>query len=248
MEKQKLRAFVSWSGGKDAALSCYRAMKHYEVSCLLNMVAEDGLTSRAHGVRTEVLRLQADAMALPIVQRKTSWETYEREFKAAVKLLKQEGIEAGIFGDIDLAEHREWVERVCCEVGVTAVLPIWEEKREDLLREFIDAGFEALVIAVRNDVLGPEWLGRIVDSRFVSDLSNLTDVDMAGEKGEYHTLVMSGPIFKKEIRIVQSENIVQAERSVLDIAACELVETRRLGDISFKRAVNAPENIKEGKI
>ena len=97
-------------------------------------------------------------------------------------------------------------------------------------------------------MLGPEWLGRIVDSRFVSDLSNLTDVDMAGEKGEYHTLVMSGPIFKKEIRIVQSENIVQAERSVLDIAACELVETRRLGDISFKRAVNAPENIKEGKI
>jgi len=227
VEKRKLRAFVSWSGGKDAALSCYRAMKHYEISCLLNMVSEDGLTSRAHGVRTNVLRVQADAMELPIIQQKTSWETYEREFKAAVSRLKQDGIEAGIFGDIDLAEHREWVERVCREVGVAAVLPIWEEKRDDLLREFIDEGFEAVVISVRNDVLGTEWLGRIIDFCFMADLSKMEGVDMAGENGEYHTLVISGPIFKKRMRIVQSENIIQAARSVLDIAACEAIRAGR---------------------
>jgi len=224
MEKHKLRAFVSWSGGKDAALSCYRAMKHYEISCLLNMVSEDGLTSRAHGVRTNVLRVQTDAMELPIIQQKTSWETYEREFKAAVSRLKQDGIEAGIFGDIDLAEHREWVERVCREVGVTAVLPIWEEKRDDLLREFIDEGFEAVVISVRNDVLGTEWLGRIIDSCFMADLSNMENVDLAGERGEYHTLVVSGPILKKKVRIIESTNIMQEERSILDIAACEVVD------------------------
>lgn len=224
MEKHKLRAFVSWSGGKDAALSCYRAMKHCEVKCLLNMVSENGLTSRAHGVRTNVLRAQADAMELPIIQQKTSWETYEREFKAAVSRLKEDGIEAGIFGDIDLAEHREWVERVCREVGVTAVLPIWEENREDLLMEFINAGFEALVISVRNDMLGPEWLGRTINSRFIADLSTVENVDLAGEKGEYHTLVVSGPIFKKKVRIIESANIMQEERSILDIAACEVVD------------------------
>jgi diphthine-ammonia ligase len=224
MEKHKLKAFVSWSGGKDAALSCHRAMKDYEVTCLLNMVSEDGATSRAHGVRTDVLRMQAEAMELPIVQRRTSWETYEREFKAAVSLLKEGGIEAGIFGDIDLAEHRAWVERVCREAGVSAVLPIWEEKRDALLEEFIDGGFEALVISVRNDMLGPEWLGRVIDGRFVAELSKRNDVDLSGENGEYHTLVVSGPIFKKKVRVVQSKTVVQDERSILDVTACEVVE------------------------
>lgn len=224
MEKRKLRAFVSWSGGKDAALSCCRAIKHYDVACLLNMISENGLTSRAHGIRTNVLRVQADAMKLPIIQQRTSWETYEREFKAVVSRLKRDGIEAGIFGDIDLAEHREWVERVCREVGVTAVLPIWAEKRDDLLREFINEGFEAVVISVRNDMLGPEWLGRIIDSRFIQDISTMKDVDMAGEKGEYHTLVVSGPIFEKKVRIIESVKIMQEARSILDITACEVVD------------------------
>jgi uncharacterized protein (TIGR00290 family) len=224
MEREKLKAFVSWSGGKDAALSCHRAMKEYEVTCLLNMVSEDGVTSRAHGVRTDVLRMQAEAMELPIIQRRTSWETYEREFKAVVSLLKKRGIEAGIFGDIDLAEHREWVERVCREAGVSAVLPIWEEKRGSLLEEFIREGFEALVISVRNDVFGPEWLGLVIDERFVAELSNRSDVDLSGENGEYHTLVVSGPVFKKKMRVVQSKTVVQDERSILDITASEVIE------------------------
>ncbi|MDA3834217.1 MAG: diphthine--ammonia ligase [Spirochaetales bacterium] len=197
MERSKVKAFVSWSGGKDAALSYYRAMGDFHVTHLLNMVAEDGEISRSHGIRTSVLRLQAEAMDLAIVQPSSSWETYEAEFKKTLSGLKGRGVEAGIFGDIDLDAHREWVERVSKESGMEAVLPLWAEKnRENLIEELIEAGFETIVVATKKDVLGPEWLERRIDYDFVRDISKIKGVDISGEGGEYHTFVVSGPIFK----------------------------------------------------
>jgi len=224
MEKfVKSNAFVSWSGGKDAALSYYRAMKDFQITYLLNMVAEDGRISRSHGIRTDVVRMQAEAMGLPIVQPRSSWETYEAEFKKALSGLKGKGIEAGIFGDIDLEEHREWVERVSRESGMEAVLPLWGEKnRKNLIEELIEAGIETVVVATRKGMLGPEWLGRVIDRDFIRDISEIKDVDMSGENGEYHTLVVSGPIFKKRINILKSEKVTRDQHCFLDILECEL--------------------------
>jgi len=221
----KSNAFVSWSGGKDAALSYYRAMKDFHVTYLLNMVAEDGRISRSHGIRTDVLRMQAEAMGLPIVQPRSSWETYEAEFKKALSGLKDKGVEAGIFGDIDLEGHREWVERVSRESGMEAVLPLWGEKnRENLIEELIETGFETVVVATRKDMLGPEWLGRHIDRDFIRDISEIKNVDMSGENGEYHTLVVSGPILKKRINILKFEKVNRGEHSFLNILECELAE------------------------
>ncbi len=221
----KLNAFVSWSGGKDGALSYYRAMKNFHVTHLLNMVAENGQISRSHGIRTGVLRLQAEAMDLTIVQPRSSWETYEAEFKRALSGLKDKGIEVGIFGDIDFEEHREWVERVSRESGLEAVLPLWGEKnRENLIKELIETGFKAVVVATKKNLLGPEWLGRRIDRDFVRDISKIKGVDISGEKGEYHTLVISGPVFKKRINILKSERVNRGEHSFLDILECELAE------------------------
>lgn len=223
MERDKVKAFVSWSGGKDAALSYYRVMKNFHVTHLLNMVAEDGQTSRSHGIRTDILRLQAEAMGLTIVQPESSWETYEAEFKKALSDLKGRGVEMGIFGDIDLDAHREWVERVSRESGMEAVLPLWGEKnRENLIEELIETGFEAVVVATKRNVLGPEWLGRRIDPDFVRDISKIKGVDICGEGGEYHTFVVSGPIFKKRINILKSEKVSRGEHSFLDISECEL--------------------------
>lgn len=225
MERGKVNAFVSWSGGKDAALSYYRAMGDFHVTHLLNMVAEDGRISRSHGIRTDVLRLQAEAMGIPVVQVRSSWGTYEAEFKKALSGLKGRGVETGIFGDIDLDAHRQWVERVSRESGMEAVLPLWgEKKRENLIEELIGAGFEAVVVATKKDLLGSEWLGRRIDHDFVRDISKIKGVDISGEKGEYHTLVISGPIFKKRINILKSEKVNRGEHSFLDISECELGE------------------------
>jgi len=221
----KLKAFVSWSGGKDAALSYFRTKKDFEVTDLLNMVAEDGEISRSHGIRTGMLKLQAEAMGMQIVQPKSSWETYEAEFKKALSGLKDKGIEAGIFGDIDLEEHREWVERVSKESGIKAILPLWgEKKRTSLIEELIESGLETIVVATKKDLLGLKWLGRRIDRDFVRDISKVKGVDMSGEGGEYHTFVVSGPIFNKKINILKSQKITRDEYCFLDISECELAE------------------------
>ena len=219
----KTKAFVSWSGGKDSVLSYYRARKNLKITHLLNMIAEDGEVSRSHGIRTKIMQLQAEAIGVPVIQVRSSWETYETEFKKAVSVLRKKGVEVGIFGDIDLEEHREWEERVGRESGISTLLPLWgETKRENLIEEFIEGGFEAVIVATKKDMLGQEWLGRSIDKDFISEISNVAGVDPSGENGEYHTFVLSGPLFKKRLNILKSEKITRDGYCFLDISECEL--------------------------
>ncbi len=221
---EELKAFVSWSGGKDAALSCWRALKEgYRITHLLNMIDEDGHHSRSHHLRAEILRLQGEAMGVPVVQVPSSWETYEERFKSALADLKQTGVKAGVFGDIDLEEHRQWVERVSKESGVDALLPLWgESTREDLLEGLIAAGFEAVIVAVRRDLVGPEWLGRRIDQDFIQDIKGLNGVDICGEGGEYHTVILSAPFFKGRISIEETETLFHEDNAFLEITRCSL--------------------------
>jgi len=214
-----MKTFVSWSGGKEASLSFYRAIQNrdIEVSCLLNMMAEDGERSRTHGICSGWLRLQADAMGIPIIQRKTSWQTYEKEFKAAVSSFRTEDIRTGIFGDIDVQEHRDWVERVCHETGIRPILPLWKEERESLLKEFIRAGFKAVVVATRAEFLDREWLGRSIDESFIEELKAMDHIDLCGENGEYHTFVYDGPIFRRSVEFTSGEKVLRDKHWFLEI-------------------------------
>ncbi len=215
-----MKTFVSWSGGKEASLSFYRATqnKDFEVSYLLNMIAEDGEHSRTHGIGSMLLQLQADALGIPIIQQKTSWQTYEKKFKEAISSFKNKNILTGIFGDIDFQEHRDWVERVCNETGIRPILPLWKEEREVLLKEFILSGFKAIVVATKAEILDKDWLGRSIDERFIEELKAVDNIDLCGENGEYHTFVYDGPIFKKPVEFISGEKVLRDKHWFLKIS------------------------------
>ncbi|MDI6890045.1 MAG: diphthine--ammonia ligase [Thermodesulfovibrionales bacterium] len=214
-----MRVFISWSGGKETSLACYRAIKiwNLEIKYLLNMVSEDGMHSRSHGISSDLLIAQAEAIGIPIVQRKTAWQNYEEEFKRAASDFKNEGVQAGVFGDIDLQEHRDWVEKVCKEIDIKPILPLWEEERERLLEEFIRVGFKAVVVATNSDFLGEEWLGREIDKKFVEDLKALSNIDLCGERGEYHTFVYDGPIFKRPVEFTVGKSVLKDKQWFLEL-------------------------------
>ncbi|MFH1519537.1 MAG: diphthine--ammonia ligase [Candidatus Omnitrophota bacterium] len=214
-----MKAFVSWSGGKETSLSFYKAAQNQdvEIAYLLNMISEDGKHSRTHGVSSKLLRAQAQAIGIPIVQRRTTWETYEEEFKKAVWQLKEKGINTGIFGDIDFQVHRDWVERVCKECNIKPIFPLWQRERGEILEEFIHSGFEAVVVAVKPDVLGSTWVGRKIDEKFIRDLGEVTSVDLCGEAGEYHTFVYNGPIFKKLIEFIIEGKVLEGKNWFLKL-------------------------------
>jgi len=188
-----VKVFSSWSGGKECALATYKAISQgHEVLYLLNFVSEDGERARSHGIKASVLALQAEAIGISLIQVKTSWENYEENFKKAVGELRNKGIEGGVFGDMDLEEHREWVERVCSEVGI---------KAEDLIEEFLKLKFKAIIIATR---LEENLLGKVLDKALVRQISKLGS-HPCGENGEYHTFVTEGPIFRKALKITRGE-------------------------------------------
>jgi uncharacterized protein (TIGR00290 family) len=213
------KAFACWSGGKESALSLYRIMQNndIEIVYLLNMISEDGKYSRSHGVRAKLLKLQAKAIGIHIVQKSTTWQDYEEKFKNIVSGFKKENITVGIFGDIDLQEHRDWVERVCKDMDIKPILPLWKEKREELLKEFIRVGFKAVVVATNGEFLGKKWLGMEINKRFVEDLKVLVNIDLCGEKGEYHTFVYNGPLFKKPVGFIAGRSILKNRHWFLEL-------------------------------
>jgi uncharacterized protein (TIGR00290 family) len=213
---------ASWSGGKDSCLACWKAISQgLKVSYLLNFVNKGSTRSMSHGLDHKLINLQAQAMQLPIIQQGVTWETYEAGFKAAFKELKLKGVTGLITGDIYLQPHKDWIDRVCSEAGMEAVLPLWGMDTAQLLTDFIDAGFKATVVSVKTEILGREWLGRQLDSKLAVELRQL-NVDPCGEAGEFHTFVYDGPLFRKPIKTINSSSVLRDERWFLDIVEYSL--------------------------
>jgi len=218
------RLFASWSGGKDCCLAVHRAVKNgLEIACLANTVNVDGTRSVSHGVAAAVLQTQAEALGIPIVQQPTGEHDYRERFVAMLHGLRAQGITGGVFGDIDFNPHREWIDAVCTETDMTPYYPLWEEDQRVLIEEFLDAGFVSVAVAVKKDVLGPEFLGRVVDRDFLADLTALgRRITPCGEAGEYHTLVVDGPLFKQRLELTGTQAVTRGDHHFLDIGHVSL--------------------------
>ncbi|MCP4613168.1 MAG: diphthine--ammonia ligase [Planctomycetes bacterium] len=214
---------TSWSGGKDSCLACYNAMlSGYDIRYLVNFVSKEYGRVSFHGTENRLIQLQTEAVGTFLVQKETTRDGYEREFKQAVRNLIPLGIKGMIFGDIYMQQHKDWVERVCDEIGIEAVLPLWGRDTEDILSEFLGAGFQAVIIGAQSGIIDAGWIGRRVDRDFIEYLKN-KNICPCGEKGEYHTLVTDGPIFDKAIEIVQARTIAMDSYWFLDTVEYKLV-------------------------
>jgi diphthine-ammonia ligase len=219
-----MKVLCSWSGGKESCLACYQAIQEgHEVVSLLTMFATTGRYTRSHRLSRELLMAQSRAIGISLHQRRASWNTYEREFTRALTSFKRKGIEGGIFGALYRSEDREWVERACAEAGIVPLLPLWGKEGKDLLAQFIEAGFEAVVVAVRADVLGEHWLGKKINGKFVKQMDE-RGIDVCGENGEYHTLVVDGPIFRKRIAIRETRIARRDTMAFLQVLNFSLVD------------------------
>jgi len=150
--------------------------------------------------------------------RCASWDDYEEAFVDGLRELAGNGIECGVFGDIDLEGHREWVERVCSTVGIDAYEPLWKRNRRDLLDEFFALGFKATIIAIRDGVLSTDMLGKVLSPGVVADMEE-TGIDASGENGEYHTVVTDGPVFSNPIVVYPGNTVSRDGYHFLSISS-----------------------------
>ena len=224
------QVFTSWSGGKDSCFACYLAtINNMEVRYLANMITEDGKRSWTHGQTPELLQIQAQAIGIPLIQHRTTGAGYEAEFKNMIHALKQEGIKGGVFGDIDLEEHRQWVEGVCRKADITPHLPLWGQSQDKILRDFINLGFEAVIVAAKTALFSEEILGQKVDLNFIQHLAKLRktkEITPCGEAGEYHTVVIDGPLFKQRVEILETRKTTREGTCFLEILNASVMDKR----------------------
>jgi len=207
------KAMYNWSGGKDSSFALWQILKEkqFSVEYLLTSMSAEHKRISMHGVAEYLLDEQADRLNLPLrkiyLEENSSLESYNAVMAEEMKFAKSQGIEVSIFGDIFLEDLRTYREEQLKSVGLKGHFPIWKRDTLELVKDFINSGFKAVIVSANARLLDKSFCGRIIDHNFINDLPE--GVDPCGENGEFHSFVFDGPIFSKPINIKIGETIMK---------------------------------------
>jgi uncharacterized protein (TIGR00290 family) len=194
---------LSWSGGKDSVLALRALRDEYgvEPQALVTTVTSSYDRISMHGVRRSLLRRQAGALGLPLVEVTIppgcTNAVYERRWRDAFASSRLDGAEEVAFGDLFLEDVRRYREDLLARAGKRGVFPLWGRDTAALAREFVASGFRAVLVCVDPKQLDGSFAGREYDEALLADLP--AAVDPCGERGEFHTFVYAGPGFSSPI-------------------------------------------------
>jgi uncharacterized protein (TIGR00290 family) len=216
MQKQSI--LLSWSGGKDAAwtLHTLRGRPDVEVVALLTTVTEGFERIAMHGIRREILRAQAKATGLPLIEARIPQQCdnarYEAAFADALAQARARWpeLQTIAFGDLFLEDVRAWRETLCARLGWNIETPLFGADTATLAREMIDSGLRATLCCVDTTQLAGEFSGREFDEALLADFP--PGVDPCGERGEFHTCVHAGPMFAHPLVLRSGERVLRENR------------------------------------
>jgi uncharacterized protein (TIGR00290 family) len=208
---------LMWSGGKDSALALQRATAAgIHIARLINFYDATTHRVRFHATRTEMIRAQAHAAGIELDAISTTWPEMESRLGEELATLRSEGFAGVVFGDIHLADVREWYESRVRAAGLEHLEPIWGGDPAGLVREFVESGGRAVITCVDLSRLDSSWLGRIIDERFLEEIG-ATRIDPCGENGEFHSFAFQGPAFADPINWRSDQMRSESGFSQLDI-------------------------------
>jgi uncharacterized protein (TIGR00290 family) len=205
-----MKAFLNWSGGKDSAYCLHMARQQgLKIDALVTAVNEKHNRISMHGVRRELLEEQAASIQLPLytigLPEQASMGAYEEQIHSSNELLKGKGFDTAVFGDIFLEDLKTYREALNQKDEISCLFPLWKRNTKDMAREFVAAGFKAIIVCVNGSLLDKSFCGRLLDESFLNDLPS--SVDPCGENGEYHSFVFDGPVFNKPVSFNKGEII-----------------------------------------
>jgi uncharacterized protein (TIGR00290 family) len=188
---------LSWSGGKDAMLALDRAvLQGLDLRFLFNIYEGTSGLVRFHGVRKALIQAQASALGLELVQEHTHPEDYPAVLDRVLEGLRSRGVGGIALGNIHLTDIRGWYEERTTGRGFDHQEPLWGTAPAAVLDEFVARGYRARIVSVNLELGRREWLGRELDQELVAELKATPGIDLAGERGEYHSFVYDGPLFR----------------------------------------------------
>lgn len=207
---------ASFSGGKDSTLALYKSMKTGEAMALITMMEDEGTYSRSHRLTNDIINEQAKAIGLPIFTESASWEAYEEKFIGLLKHAKGMGAEVLVAGDLDVPDENCWHDMVTRKVDMGLALPLRGMNHRDAVVEFVKSGFKSILVTVNlSKGMKLEDLGRELTLEYIEELEE-RGIDSCGEAGEFHTIVIDGPIFENKIPVKFGEVLKHEEYAFLD--------------------------------
>ena len=222
-----MRVAALVTGGKDSALALYRALKlGYEVKFLVTMIPQREDSWMFHFPNIHLTDLFAKAVEIPLVKAETVG-IKETELKDLKNLLATLDIEGVVSGAISSRYQKERIDKVCQELNLESIAPLWREDSMQLLKEIINLNLEVIIVGVYAYGFDQNWLGRKIDSTTIKNLVELNDkyqISLVGEGGEYETLVLDAPFFKKRIQVLQTERIWENHSGYLLVKEAKLVD------------------------
>jgi len=206
-----MKLAVLFSGGKDSALALHKAKQKHEVVCLISMYSKNPESYMFHVPNIHLVKLQAECLQLPLIEQETLGEKekelddLKKAFITAKEKFKVEGIVTGALASV-YQESR--IAKLCKELGLESVNPLWQKNQLDVLNELLKLKFKVLISGVFAYPLGKDLLGKILDKKVIEVLAKAQEkykINPAGEGGEIETTVLDSPDFYKQIEIVDSE-------------------------------------------
>lgn len=221
---------VLFSGGKDSTFALWWAIHQaHDVVCLLTIFPERSDSWMFHYPNVEWTRLQAEAVNILQVTAKASGVKEEElgPMKAALlELVNTRGIECVVTGAIASEYQKSRIDRVCEELGLRSLAPLWGSNPERLLAEQIHMGFEFILTACMAMGFNSSWLGRRIDTKAMDELKGISrkyGISLVFEGGEAETYVTDAPIFNRRIRIAEARPKWKGDSGYLEIVRADLV-------------------------
>jgi uncharacterized protein (TIGR00290 family) len=207
------KALLAWSSGKDSAwaLHVLRREARYDVIALVTTVNERVDRVAMHAVPGRLLDLQADAVGLPLwrvpIPDPCSNAEYEAAMAAVLARGRREGAVACAFGDLFLDDVRAYRERQLTGSGLAPLFPLWQEPTAELARGMLAGGVQAVLSCVDPRQLSADFAGRRFDAELLRQLP--AGVDPCGERGEFHTFVCAGPMFRRDVPVTVAGTVTR---------------------------------------
>jgi len=208
---------MSYSCGKDSTLALHKMIEQgHKPVALLVMVNEKVDRSFFHGADYAMLEAYSKCLELPLLITPSEGERYHLAMEESLRKAKTMGAEAACFGDIDIEGNRMWAEERCINAELEAVFPLWQRSREENVYELVELGYRCLIKSINNTLLPKSILGKFIDDVSISMMKDC-GIDICGENGEYHTLVVDGPVFKHPLPYQTGELLDFGDFSIVDV-------------------------------
>jgi len=205
-----MRVAVLATGGKDSVLALHRVLNEgHEVRYLVSMIPLREDSWMFHYPNIRLVDLFADAVEIPLVKAETSG-IKEKEVKDLKHLIEKLDVEGIVSGAVASNYQKTRIEKVCRQLSLKSVMPLWHEKELHILNEILDLKFEVIITGVYAYGFSREWLGRKINEKTVKALKELNikyGVSLVGEGGEYETLVLDAQFLRKKIKIIKAEKV-----------------------------------------